>query len=68
MELWRQILRSKYFKFCRIKIECMRCEFSNIKSEDEDIKLDRQILYLRRTYLELILESDDEINKNINHK
>jgi hypothetical protein len=39
LELWRQILESKGFRFSRTKTEYMRCEFSGVRSEDGDVTL-----------------------------
>ena len=43
LELWRQTLESKGFRLSRTKTEYMRCEFSSVRSEDEDFTLAEQV-------------------------
>jgi hypothetical protein len=41
LELWRQTLESKGFRFSRTKIEYMMCQCSGDNSDDENVSLDR---------------------------
>jgi hypothetical protein len=50
LELWRQILESKYFIRSRTKIEYMRCQFSGGNSDDKDVSLDGQVVPINDTF------------------
>jgi hypothetical protein len=43
LELQRQTLESKGFRFSMTKIECMRCQFSGDNSHDRDVNLVGQV-------------------------
>jgi hypothetical protein len=47
LELWRQILESKGFRFNRTQIEYMRCLFNSDRSDDRDVSLDGQIVSMK---------------------
>ena len=70
LELWRQTLESKGFRLSRTKTEYMRCEFSGVKSEDEDITLAGQVVPRKDTfrYLGSMLQSDGEIDEDVSHR
>jgi hypothetical protein len=60
LELWRQTLESKCFRFSRTKTEYMRCQFNGENSDDRDVSLDRRIVPMNDTfrYLGSILQSE----------
>ena len=70
LELWRQTLESKGFRVSRTKIEYMRCDFSGVDSEDEDVSLEGKIVPKRDTfrYLGSILQSNGDINEDVCHR
>jgi hypothetical protein len=70
LELWRQTLESKGFKLSRSKTEYMKCDFSDARSEDEDVILDGQTVPKKDTfrYLGSILQSNGEIDEDVSHR
>jgi hypothetical protein len=46
------------------------CQFSGENSDDEDVSLDRRVVPINDTfrYLESMLQSDGEIDEDVNHK
>jgi hypothetical protein len=60
LELWRQTLESKCFRFSRTKTEYMRCQFNGENSDDRDVSLDRRVVPMNDTfrYLGSILQSE----------
>ena len=70
LELCRQTLESNGFRLSRIKIEYMKCEFSGVRSEDEDVTLDGQVVPKKDTfrYLESMLRSDGDIDEDVSHR
>jgi Reverse transcriptase (RNA-dependent DNA polymerase) len=63
-------LESKDFRLSMTKTEYMCCQFSGENSDDEDVSLDGQIVFINDTfqYLRSMLQSDGEINEDINHR
>jgi hypothetical protein len=57
LELWRRTLKSKDFRFSRSKMEYMNYDFSATTQEDEDVRLDGQVILKKHTfcYLRLML-------------
>jgi Reverse transcriptase (RNA-dependent DNA polymerase) len=70
LELWRQTLESKDFRFSRTKTKYMRCQFSGKNSDDEDVSLDRQVVSMNDTfwYLGWMLQSEGEIDEDVSHR
>jgi hypothetical protein len=70
LKLWRQILKSKYFRLSTTKIEYMRCQFSRKNLDDGDVSLDGRVVHMNDTfqYLRLMLQSDREIDENVSHR
>jgi hypothetical protein len=48
----------------------MRCQFSGENLDDEDVSLDGRVVPMNDTfwYLELMLQSEGEINENVSHR
>ena len=67
LELWRQTLESKGFRVSRTKTEYMRCDFSGVGSEDEDVSLEGKIVPKRDTfrYLGSMLQSNGDIDEDV---
>ncbi|KAJ3706103.1 hypothetical protein LUZ61_009808 [Rhynchospora tenuis] len=70
LELWRQTLESKGFRFSRTKTEYMRCEFSRAGPEDGDVPLDKQVVAMKDIfrYLGSMLQSDGNIDEDVSHR
>jgi hypothetical protein len=70
LDLWRQTLESKGFRFSKTKIEYMRCQFSGENSDDGDVSLDGRVVPMNDTfqYLGSMLQSDGEIDEDISHR
>jgi hypothetical protein len=50
LELWRQTLESKDFRLRMTKIEYMRCQFSEDNSDDENVRLDGEVVPMNDTF------------------
>ena len=50
LELWRQTLESKGFRLSRTKTEYMRCDFSGVGCEEENVSLEGQIMPKRDSF------------------
>jgi hypothetical protein len=50
LELWRQTLESKGFRFSRTKTEYMRCQFSGENLDDGDVSLDGRVVPMNDTF------------------
>jgi hypothetical protein len=70
LELWRQILESKGFRLSRTKTEYMRCCFSTTRNQEEEVRLDGQVVPQKDTfqYLGSMLQKDGDIDENVNHR
>ena len=70
LELWRKTLESKGFRISRTKTEYMKCEFSEARSEDEDVSLDGQVVPRRNVfrYLGSMVQSDGDIDEDVSHR
>jgi hypothetical protein len=44
LELWRRTLEVKCFSLSKSKIEYVKCDFSAITQEEEDVRLDGQVV------------------------
>ena len=69
--LWRQTLESRDFKLSRSKMEYMECKFSKQRIRDYSIVvLNWQEIPMTSQfrYLGFIIQKDDEISSDINHK
>jgi hypothetical protein len=60
LELWRQTLESKGFRFSRTKTKYMRCQFSGENSDNGDVSLDGRVVPMSDTfrYLGSMLQSE----------
>ena len=70
LELWRRTLESKGFRFSRIKIEYMICDFSATRHEGGDVGLDRQVVAQKDIfrYLGSVLQNDGGIDEDVRHR
>jgi len=70
LELWRNTLETKGFKLSRSKTEYMKCCFSTVNTEEEEIILDGQVVRRKDIfrYLGSILQKDGEIDEDVNHR
>jgi hypothetical protein len=49
LKLWRRTLEAKGFSLSRSKTEYMKCDFSATTQEDEDVRLDGQVIPKKET-------------------
>jgi hypothetical protein len=70
LNLWWQTLESKYFKLSRTKIEYIRCQLSEDNSDDGDVSLDGQVIFMNDTfqYLRSILQNDGGVDKYVSDR
>ena len=70
LELWSQNLKSEGFRLSMTKTKYIKCEFSGVKSKDEDVTLDGQVVPREDTfgYLGPMLRSDGEIDEDVSHR
>jgi hypothetical protein len=70
LELWRQTLEAKDFKFSSSKIEYMKYDFSATIQEERDVRLDGQVVPKKNTfcYLESMLQNDGDIDEDVSHR
>ena len=70
LELWRQTLESKGFKFSRSKTEYMKCAFSTTGHEAGEVRLDGQVVPKKYTfrYLGSMLQKDGDIDEDVSHR
>jgi hypothetical protein len=70
LELWRGTLEAKGFRLSRSKIEYMKCDFSATRQEDEDVRLDGQVLPKKDTfhYLGSMLQKNENIDEDVSHR
>jgi hypothetical protein len=50
LELWRRTLEAKGFRLSRSKTEYMKCDFNAIMQEEEDVRLDGQVVPKKDTF------------------
>jgi hypothetical protein len=69
LELWRRTLEAKGFRLSRSKIEYIKCDFSAITQEEEDVRLDGQVVPKKDSfhYLGSMLQKDGDIDEDVSH-
>jgi hypothetical protein len=70
LELWRRILEAKGFRLSRSKTEYMKCDFSATTQEEEDVRLDGQVVPKKDTfcYLGSMLQKNGDIDEDVSHR
>jgi hypothetical protein len=70
LELWRRTLEAKDFRLSRYKTEYMKCDFSATTHEEEDGRLDGQVVLKKDTfcYLGSMLQKDGDIDEDLSHR
>jgi hypothetical protein len=70
LELWRRTLEAKDFSLSRSKTEYMKCDFSATTHEEEDGRLDGQVVLRKDTfcYLGSMLQKDGDIDEDLSHR
>ena len=70
LELWMRTLESKGFRLSRTKTEYMRCSFSTTRHEEEEVRLDGQVVPEKDTfrYLGSMLQKDGDIDEDVSHR
>jgi hypothetical protein len=70
LELWRETLESKDFRFSRTKNKYMRWDFSATTREEGGVSLEGQVVTRKDTfrYLESMLNRDKDIDEVASHK
>jgi hypothetical protein len=70
LKLWRRTLEEKSFRLSRSKTEYMKCDFSATTQEEEDVRLDGQVVPKKDTfrYLGSILQKDGDIDEDVSHR
>jgi hypothetical protein len=70
LELWRQTLEGKGFRHSRSKTEYMKCDFSATTHEEEDVRLDGQVVPKKDTfhYLVSMLQKNGDIDEDVSHR
>jgi hypothetical protein len=70
LELWRLTLEAKGFGLSRSKMKYIKCDFSATTQEEEDIRLDGQVMPKKDifSYLGSMLQKDGDIDEDVSHK
>jgi hypothetical protein len=70
LELWRQTLEAKDFRLSRYKTEYMKYDFGATTQEDEDVRLNGQVVPKKVTfrYLGSMLQKDGDIDEDVSHR
>jgi hypothetical protein len=70
LELWRWTLEAKGFKLSRSKMEYIKCDFSATTQEEEDVRLDDQVVPNKDTfrYLRSMLQKNWDIDEDVSHR
>jgi hypothetical protein len=63
-------LEARGFRLSRHKTECMKCDFSATTQEEEDVRLDGQVVPKKDTfrYLGSMLQKDGDIDEDLSHR
>jgi hypothetical protein len=63
-------LEAKDFRFSRSKTEYMKCDFSATTQEEEDVRLDGQVVPKKDTfcYLGSMLQKDGDIDEDLSNR
>jgi hypothetical protein len=70
LKLWRRTLEEKGFRLSRSKTEYMKCDFSATTQEEEDVRLDGQVVPKKDTfcYLGSMLQKNGDIDEDVSHR
>jgi hypothetical protein len=70
LELWRRTLEAKCFSLIRYKTEYIKCDFSATTQEEEDVRLDGQVIPKKDTfrYLGSMLQKNGDIDEDVSHR
>jgi hypothetical protein len=70
LELWRQTLEAKGFRFSRSKTEYIKCDFSATMHEEGDVRFDGQVVPKKDTfhYMGSMLQKDRDIDEDLSHR
>jgi predicted small metal-binding protein len=70
LELWRRTLKANGFILSRSKTEYMKCDFSATTQEEEDVRLDDQVVHKKDTFRDLgsMLQKDGDIDEDVSHR
>jgi hypothetical protein len=70
LELWRRTLEAKGFRLSRSKTEYMKCDFNVTTQEEEDVRLDGQVVSKKDTfrYLGSTLQKNGDIDEYVSHR
>jgi hypothetical protein len=63
-------LEAKGFRLSRSKLEYMKCDFSATTQEDEDVRLDGQVVPNKDTfrYLGSMLQNNGDIDEDVSNR
>jgi hypothetical protein len=63
-------LEAKCFRLSRSKTEYMKCDFSATTQEEEDVRLDDQVVPKKDTfrYLGSMLQKNEDIDEDVSHR
>jgi hypothetical protein len=69
LELWRRTLEAKDFRLSRSKMEYMKCDFSATTQEEENVRLDGQVVPKKDIfhYLGSMLQKNEDIDEDVSH-
>jgi predicted small metal-binding protein len=70
LELWRRTLKANGFILSRSKTKYMKCDFSATTQEEEDVRLDDQVIHKKDTFRDLgsMLQKDGDIDEDVSHR
>jgi hypothetical protein len=70
LELWRRTLEAQGFRLSRSKTEYMKCDFSTTTQDEEDVRLDSQVVPKKDTfrYLGSMLQKNGDIDEDVSHR
>jgi hypothetical protein len=70
LELWRRTLEAKCFSLIRSKTKYIKCDFSATTQEEEDVRLDDQVIPKKDTfrYLGSMLQKNGDIDEDVSHR
>jgi hypothetical protein len=70
LELWRQTLEAKCFRLSRSKMEYMKYDFSATTQDEEDARLDGQVVPKKDTfrYLKSMFYKNGDIDDDVSHR
>jgi hypothetical protein len=70
LELWRRTLEAQGFRLSRSKTEYMKCDFSTTTQDEEDVRLDGQVVPKKDTfrYLRSMFQKNGDIDEDVSHR